>query len=330
MLFYPFHGPSFLRSLQFLEKVVRAGFLIGVIFTSLFLFPFFQPLTSIISNNSQSQDSILQPITITETSDPGSQNTLVPTGDTVQNGSEDILVFANPTSLLETTDTNSFLQSNPYNSPPGVSKTFESGSGNSTLIHANETLSLTNLESLNTSNTFTQSTHDDFVQLVSLNGYTNQSGTFDIENLTAAYDHQIVEDSVQYNQSIKSGPGNNKPRAIATSFEIGADLVNITQLRLFFERDTGATGEAYISGVANGEPNGTVYGETLALTAGSAVEWTLLNYSTPVSLPKGTYAVILNETSIQDTTVFIWYYVNDTSTPMGDGVSYRFEISKQN
>ncbi len=183
-------------------------------------------------------------------------------------------------------------------------------------IKVNESLNLIKTERLNTTNSYTDKLNDDFFNLETLPNYTAIKGLFNIKNITSAATYQNIEDNITNEQIDNSAI----TIAIATSFTVTEEMINISSLRIRISvviGDSVPSGLAYITGVGpDNKPNNTIYGEmlTIPITGG----WSNLKYNNPVTLKKGTYYVVLNQTSPRDcggtnNGCFIWKYANDDS-----------------
>ncbi|MHA2364168.1 MAG: hypothetical protein ACXAC7_09440 [Candidatus Hodarchaeales archaeon] len=197
----------------------------------------------------------------------------------------------------------------------------QSGSGNSNSIIVNESLNLESSYQVNTSNTFSNATNDDYFQLPSLTDYSKVKGTYFIKNVTATYDYAIIEDSSVFDTLSSKGEGDT--RSISTSFTVNVSMINITRIQIAYTTAGNVVLQdtmAYITGISNGLPNETVIGEILNF--GKQPNPVTLTYLNPVTLPKGSYALILNDTGYTGAQAYFdWHIAWDNTTINGDGVN---------
>lgn len=200
---------------------------------------------------------------------------------------------------------NANLKANSYQNISGVPT--------SNSITVNETADLTyihnNVDTANTYNSVANTTYYTYNNT----GYTSNSSTFDVSNITATNGINNVENNggTAPSSSI-STQSKNSFRAVATSFNIYNNEENITQLRLYFISTGIPSGKVFITGNSGGLPNSTIYGNNSTITNGFG--WVNITYSKPLTLTKGSYFVVVNDTgSNSDTTnYYTFYYVSDS------------------
>jgi hypothetical protein len=190
-------------------------------------------------------------------------------------------------------------------------------SGLNSQIQANESFIIDNaIADINIQNSFSDESTFQTFSTVNFpgSGYSNKSQSFTVDNLTASDSYNLIEDD-DGNKQFEVG---EFTRAFATNFTVYEDVVNITTVRLFHGltfNDGLVQAEAYIANITSGNPDFTPNGgEIINLGNGNNNAWSLHSFNNPVTLTKGTYAIVLNQTNdeINSTTdQKRWYYVDD-------------------
>ncbi|MHA2032476.1 MAG: hypothetical protein ACW99Q_24155, partial [Candidatus Kariarchaeaceae archaeon] len=199
----------------------------------------------------------------------------------------------------------------------------ESGINNQ--IKANESFLVTNdIADINTTGDFSDPSLKDTTTISFPNsGYTNDSQTFTVDNITASYNYEHIE----YESSSSSLTSDDfGTQAVGTEFNVTDTQVNVTRIRINYLRTGSPTGQAYISGISGGVPNGTIYGDPIEIGSNSGTN-TTLSFPYPVTLSQGTYVIVLNETSAMDPdNYFTWRFVRDDAVGDNDDETqmYRY------
>jgi hypothetical protein len=213
------------------------------------------------------------------------------------------------------------IKTSNQNNPNKELKTQYEGLGNPNSIKVNESVTLLKTESLDTSNTFSNPNNSDIFQVPALNEYTILNGIYSIDNITTSFNHETIEDSSVFDTLSSKNEGDT--RSISTSFTVNVSMINITQLQIAYTTAGNVVLQdsmAYITGISNGLPNETVIGEILNF--GKQSNPVTLTYLNPVTLPKGSYALVLNDTGYTGAQAYFdWHIAWDNTTINGDGVN---------
>ncbi|MHA1911906.1 MAG: hypothetical protein ACTSYA_09440 [Candidatus Kariarchaeaceae archaeon] len=162
---------------------------------------------------------------------------------------------------------------------------------NDTLLYANETINIYDDLSFNISNTLADETvFENGFSTPSFTSYDYQEGSFSISNLRSYYTNWTIEGgSITDYYSTRY---DDDSEYIASSFVIDK-ATNISTINLEIQSKGSSVAEVYITGVTDGKPNSTVYGEKISLTTESGS--ITLTYSQPVTLLEGTYALVFKD-----------------------------------
>ncbi|OLS20788.1 MAG: hypothetical protein HeimC3_39040, partial [Candidatus Heimdallarchaeota archaeon LC_3] len=189
-----------------------------------------------------------------------------------------------------------------------------------TQIKANESFILSKDGlNLNTTGSFDDSSLKDTTTIdFPSNGFTNFSQSYTIDNITASYNYSHIEYEAVGLSSIFTSKyeGGLGIQSVSTSFSVTEEIVNLTTIRLTYVRSGSPNGVVYISGDNSGVPNNTILGgQTIALEDYSGQNVTV-SFSNPITLTKGTYHIVLNDTSSgSEFDWFDYYYIKDTGSP---------------
>ncbi|MHA2365669.1 MAG: hypothetical protein ACXAC7_17055, partial [Candidatus Hodarchaeales archaeon] len=319
------------------QKRNHQGFLILLaIFISLI-----HPLSSVIISNRASIDQNM----LSETNNSENQNLNRPNKlsniSSDNNSANNSNNFAFPPKKSSTNLSNELTNKNEISNSESryfQEKTDFSGSGSSTLIKANETfVTKKNDVYFNTSNDFGSIPRNDSQVLSFMdNNYENITGSFDLENITAAIDHAVIEDDHTNRTSAPSQLSifpTAAFKAIATSFEVKDLSVNLTRVYLSLATGAGTpSGEIYITGVSGStpEPNTTIFGDKINIgsISGACQLGCSFSFDNPVTLIPGTYAIVMLDTASthNDFDYYNWYFVEDSNN-INNSIMWKYSWS---
>ena len=234
--------------------------------------------------------------------------------DTIANGEKNYYSHETKSSTQSTESEKEISKNNPlFSQIPTYSE-----SNPTSQIKANESFILSNDGlSLNTTGSFNNPSLKDTTSInFPSSGYTNTSQSFTVDNITASYNYSHIEYEDFGSSSIFTSKyvGGLGIQSVSTSFNVTEEIVNLTTVRLTYVRSGSPNGVAYISGDNSGEPNNTILGgQTITLEDYTGQNITA-SFSNPITLTKGTYHIVLNDTSTgSEFDFFQYYYVMDST-----------------